>query len=143
MNSKEPVSLVHKSLPFGVTPTNSRYFIYGLFTLSKNLEPVLLGLGFAKDQAIENHLDKVYYYILKAFIDSHNQELTEERTQMEARKKLLGRGGRRIELVSEKSYVFPEILFCDTSKEMAEASDKIKEEYGIRFDLHHNYNQRF
>ena len=85
----------------------------------------------------------MYYYILKAFIDANNEELTEERTQMEARRKLLGRKGKQVDIISDKSYVFPEIIFCNTSKDMVEAADRIKLEYGVRFDLHHNYKQRF
>ena len=46
------VMLVHKAWALGMTPTNSRYFVYGIYTLSKNLDPILLGLGFAKQRAL-------------------------------------------------------------------------------------------
>jgi hypothetical protein len=69
--------MVHDSLRFGLTPTNSRYFVFGIFTLSKNLDPILLGLGFAKDQALENQRDELYYYTFKTFVEANNEELTE------------------------------------------------------------------
>lgn len=48
----QKIKLVHDAMTFGLTPTNSRYFIFGIFCLTKNLEPVLLALGFAKDQIV-------------------------------------------------------------------------------------------
>lgn len=46
------VKLVFETMSFGITPNNSRYFVFGIFTLSKNLEPILLAIGFAKDQVV-------------------------------------------------------------------------------------------
>ncbi len=94
-------------MSFGLTPTNSRYFVLGLFTLSKNLEPVLLALGFAKDQVMESQKDDAYYILLKTFIESTNEELTEERRQLAARRKQFGWRIKVPETVSDLSYVFP------------------------------------
>lgn len=67
------VKLVHETLTFGLTPNNSRYYVLGIFTLSKNLEPILLALGFAKDQIMDNQRDQAYFTFLKAFIESNNE----------------------------------------------------------------------
>jgi hypothetical protein len=47
-NKDHAVKLVNKCYGFGLTATNSRYFVFGIYTLSMNLDPILLGLGFAK-----------------------------------------------------------------------------------------------
>lgn len=44
--------MVHDTLGFGLTPTISRYFVFGLFGLTKNLETSLYALGFATDKII-------------------------------------------------------------------------------------------
>ncbi len=46
------IKIVFDAMTLGLTPTNSRYFVFGIFCLTKNLEPALLALGFAKDQVV-------------------------------------------------------------------------------------------
>lgn len=62
------IKMVSDSLTFGLTPTLSRYFVYGLFGLTKNLQPSLFAVGFATDNIVENRRDEIYYTILKTFI---------------------------------------------------------------------------
>jgi hypothetical protein len=45
--------MVQNAMAFGLTPTNSRYFIFGVFGLTKNLEPSLFGIGLASDKMLE------------------------------------------------------------------------------------------
>ena len=52
IESPHKIKIVFDSMTFGLTPTNSRYFVFGIFCLTKNLEPALLALGFAKDQVV-------------------------------------------------------------------------------------------
>lgn len=60
--------MVHDTMTFGLTPTLSRYFVFGLFGLTKNLEPSLFALGFATDLIVELRKDELYYQILKTFV---------------------------------------------------------------------------
>jgi hypothetical protein len=52
--------MVYDSMSFGLTPTNSRYFVFGVFALSKNLDPVLLGIGLASDRAVDTYRNEIY-----------------------------------------------------------------------------------
>jgi hypothetical protein len=46
------IKMVNSTMGFGLTPTNSRYFVFALFGLTKNLLPTLFGVGFASDKSI-------------------------------------------------------------------------------------------
>lgn len=45
------VRMVNDSLAFQLSPTNSRYFVYGIFALTNNLEPSLLSINLSTDRA--------------------------------------------------------------------------------------------
>jgi HPt (histidine-containing phosphotransfer) domain-containing protein len=51
--------------------------------------------------------DEAYFQIIKAFIEANNEELSDLRRQLAAKKKLLGRRIREPEVISETNYVFP------------------------------------
>ena len=74
-----PIKIVQSCDGFGLTPTNSRYFVYGVFGLTRNLEPTIFALGFTRDHTRDKHRHLVYYTILKNFIEANNPRLTEKR----------------------------------------------------------------
>ncbi len=80
---------------------------------------------------------------MKTFMEANNEELAEERRQLSARRKLLGRRIREPEVISEKSFVFPELIFCKNDKLMAEACAKVRNEFGVAFEAHSSFLQRF
>ena len=81
--------------------------------------------------------------MLKAFAEANNEELAEERRQQKATRKRLGPRVKLPELVQDQKYEFPEIIFCNTIRQMVEASERIKKDYNVKFDLLSNYIQRF